>query len=69
MKKDEPPFSFPKTLEEFQYAFNEGKRMLGGHREGADVGEGGVEPWMGHQFINRTYVSISGLLKGTSAVL
>ncbi|XP_056888023.1 cotranscriptional regulator FAM172A homolog isoform X2 [Takifugu flavidus] len=23
MKKDEPPFSFPKTLEEFEYAFNE----------------------------------------------
>lgn len=25
MKKDEPPFTFPKTLEEFEYAFNEGK--------------------------------------------
>ncbi|XP_054628475.1 cotranscriptional regulator FAM172A homolog isoform X1 [Dunckerocampus dactyliophorus] len=23
MKKDEPPFTFPKTLEEFEYAFNE----------------------------------------------
>lgn len=28
MKKDEPPFSFPKTLEEFEYAFNEGKRLI-----------------------------------------
>lgn len=28
MKKDEPPFSFPKTLEEFQYAFNEGELRL-----------------------------------------
>lgn len=25
MKKDEPPFIFPKTLEEFEYAFNECK--------------------------------------------
>lgn len=25
MKKDEPPFTFPKTLEEFEYAFNECK--------------------------------------------
>uniref|UniRef100_A0A3Q2YCW5 Arb2 domain-containing protein n=1 Tax=Hippocampus comes TaxID=109280 RepID=A0A3Q2YCW5_HIPCM len=23
MKKDEPPFTFPKTLEEFEYAFND----------------------------------------------
>lgn len=28
MKKDEPPFTFPKTLEEFEYAFNEGKSVL-----------------------------------------
>lgn len=28
MKKDEPPFSFPKTLEEFEYAFNEGERIF-----------------------------------------
>lgn len=28
MKKDEPPFIFPKTLEEFQYAFNECKRIF-----------------------------------------
>jgi hypothetical protein len=25
MKKDEPPLNFPKTLEEFEYAFNERK--------------------------------------------
>lgn len=25
MKKDEPPFTFPKTLEEFEYAFNDCK--------------------------------------------
>ena len=25
MKKDEPPFTFPKTLEEFEYAFSERK--------------------------------------------
>ncbi|CAG00402.1 unnamed protein product, partial [Tetraodon nigroviridis] len=28
MKKDEPPFTFPKTLEEFEYAFNEGEPTL-----------------------------------------
>lgn len=27
MKKDEPPFTFPKTLEEFEYAFNERKSL------------------------------------------
>ncbi|XP_008417145.1 cotranscriptional regulator ARB2A homolog [Poecilia reticulata] len=27
MKKDEPPFSFPKTLEEFEYAFNENGQL------------------------------------------
>lgn len=29
MKKDEPPFTFPKTLEEFEYAFNESKYLHG----------------------------------------
>ncbi|CAB1321538.1 unnamed protein product [Coregonus sp. 'balchen'] len=30
MKKDEPPLTFPKTLEEFEYAFNElAPRWLG----------------------------------------
>lgn len=28
MKKDEPPFAFPKTLEEFEYAFNEGELRI-----------------------------------------
>lgn len=28
MKKDEPPFTFPKTLEEFEYAFNECKYIF-----------------------------------------
>lgn len=28
MKKDEPPFTFPKTLEEFEYAFNEREFIL-----------------------------------------
>lgn len=28
MKKDEPPFTFPKTLEEFEYAFDESKWKL-----------------------------------------
>lgn len=27
MKKDEPPFTFPKTLEEFEYAFNENGQL------------------------------------------
>lgn len=30
MKKDEPPLTFPKTLEEFEYAFNERKFFFNG---------------------------------------
>lgn len=35
MKKDEPPFTFPKTLEEFEYAFNEGEHRLQRSEHGA----------------------------------
>jgi hypothetical protein len=29
MKKDEPPLTFPATLEEFEYAFNQSKPTTG----------------------------------------
>lgn len=50
MKKDEPPFTFPKTLEDFEYAFNAGKRCC----FPPVWGEGRVQPWTAQRPIDRT---------------